>query len=692
MKIFLFLFFILLSGTIYSADLSIFSKGQPQSTHLPDSVYVKVETMKLKNSKVLWFNFDLAKEMGIDFPSEGLTADFEKKVLDSFAYNVPHENMGLENFDKIQKTFFADRYGGSGLGANWGAGRAASAGQFQIKGIGQTDLIGAGQTFDHAHGGASIKESINEAIWGEILHKELPHGANRVLAIIDSGTFTHWVDGGKEPRALIVRQDALRPAHFINVIFGQGKVEQTVADIARVKATLKELPNLLPLPIGVDRSRLSLKDKCHLGFERLAQNWGEQFAAAYARRIYHGAPSPSNIELSGRFLDYGTMTSLPGFDLAKVLGHTPAFGQEFIDGHVAVTIKSLYGSVELYGPEELKKAMPSMDKVIKDLTYFYDSAKKVELAELSGIPRHLLRWFQNSSEFKKFSYHLEILTSPLDEINIDKVMPKEMGRYKISEIMNRLAQNATLNQDKIENALKDLIPENKLRQDFTQTFKDLYLQSEALALRDGLKKEDFHLLVKEKCALRNLPMEEVYRPQLLEKNISLISDYKMNQDRRKIWDHINGHVSKSQRTFSQLSPYQTVIASRVNLLEKSSSHVIYDGKLGKYFFYQEFNLKDLSLNFFGQKIPLSSLGKGMIRGTSTSWKNIIEVPLEIKGNQAIFKLPLESSTEQVEFLLRDESGKQWWKSGNRNIKFKLGRVAVSTSSCWKGIDLILESL
>ena len=94
---------LLLSPNVWSASLKELSEGKPNSFKLPDEVFTEVKTLRLKNARVLWFNFELAKEMGINIPKEGLTPEFEKQVLDAFAYNVPHENAGLENFTKIEK-------------------------------------------------------------------------------------------------------------------------------------------------------------------------------------------------------------------------------------------------------------------------------------------------------------------------------------------------------------------------------------------------------------------------------------------------------------------------------------------------------------------------------------------------------------------------------------------------------------
>ena len=183
---------------------------------LDPSSYEKVTARRLTKSRVLWVNFALLREMGIEVPPEGMTPAFEKKLLDALGYAIPQTSDDPTLFGSETKDFYADRYGGLGMNGNLGSGRAASAGQVQIKGIGRTPMVGRKvEDFGHAHGGASASEGVQEGDLGRDSHiARLPNGANRVLALLIDGNLhrSRRLEGAAI--AVVVRADPLRPAAF----------------------------------------------------------------------------------------------------------------------------------------------------------------------------------------------------------------------------------------------------------------------------------------------------------------------------------------------------------------------------------------------------------------------------------------------------------------------------------------------
>ena len=78
-------------------SLTDVGRGKPVLTRssADDAILVPFQARHLKNAKVLWVNWDLLREKGIEFPKEGLTPQFETEVLESFAYAVPRVNDDL---------------------------------------------------------------------------------------------------------------------------------------------------------------------------------------------------------------------------------------------------------------------------------------------------------------------------------------------------------------------------------------------------------------------------------------------------------------------------------------------------------------------------------------------------------------------------------------------------------------------
>src|SRR3989338_8024613 len=153
-------FSLFLHPASHGRDISELADKPPQllESYLPESSYVTVSARRLANARVLYLNFDLLREMGFDFPADGLNPGFEKRILDLLAYKIPDAGENPASYENQETTWWVDKYGGIGIGQNTGSGRAGSRGVVQIKGFGKTPLVASDGNFDHAHGGASIEE------------------------------------------------------------------------------------------------------------------------------------------------------------------------------------------------------------------------------------------------------------------------------------------------------------------------------------------------------------------------------------------------------------------------------------------------------------------------------------------------------------------------------------------------------
>lgn len=139
------------------------ASGPPQ-IGLPMDNYEQITAFRLKDAKILWYNKDLLEELGFKIASTGLTDDQQHKLLDIFAYSS-NAKLSHELVDKDKsKILYADYYGGNGLNGNYGSGRAASSGQFQIKGMPTPMIRKDSESNDHNSGTANILDGFREAI------------------------------------------------------------------------------------------------------------------------------------------------------------------------------------------------------------------------------------------------------------------------------------------------------------------------------------------------------------------------------------------------------------------------------------------------------------------------------------------------------------------------------------------------
>jgi len=249
--------------------------------------------------KVVWCNFDLARELGFDVPpSNQLTPELDDQLITSFSLRAvaPVEINGTSVIP-----MYADKYGGDGVSPALGAGRAGflSDGNLYVKGIGFTPLFRHNDKDDfvHSHGGVHFEDCLSEAIFGEVNHNLFTLGSTRIVAIIDQGMHVTEPSGRQRPIALAVRVGPqLRPGHLLAK---RARGSQTPLEmfVQMARATLQLVSNGVP-DVSATMLRV-IDDHAHAGAELF--RW----------RMIHGALSPSNMDLSGAMLDLPTQSTQP---------------------------------------------------------------------------------------------------------------------------------------------------------------------------------------------------------------------------------------------------------------------------------------------------------------------------------------------------------------------------------------------
>ncbi|MBQ5940039.1 hypothetical protein [Massilia sp. AB1] len=298
-------------------DVSCLGAAGSQWLFGEGSHHVPVRLRRIENARVLWLNLGAAEADPQFAACGGDAARYEEHLLSACAYLVDEEawTSGAET------TGHADRYGGLGIGANGGSGRAVVVNGYLVKGCGRTPLVSALTDPAHASGGAYLEESVREVIYGEIVRAEFPHSAIPALAIIDTGLVQEWQEsaGPKlERRTLLVRPCFVRPAHFQRATaFHSGYPKEGMFDTLRVAACFART--------GAAWGAHTLAAL----YERLWVNWAQQLAYSFVHRLPHGSNTVSNIALDGKLLDFGATSAVPSWaNVATMLASLP-FSRHF---------------------------------------------------------------------------------------------------------------------------------------------------------------------------------------------------------------------------------------------------------------------------------------------------------------------------------------------------------------------------
>jgi hypothetical protein len=582
---------LLLANPTFSGGLPVgtLSEGAPArlGQNLGTQNYIAVRAFRLVKARLIWLNFDYLREVGIDVPAVGLTSQFEREVLDAFAYGIPGEGESDEDYLHEEKTFYADRYGGAGLGYNFGSGRAAIAGQVQIKGIGRTPLVSEEQGDSHSNGTAPAHEGIREAVYGE-LNQQLPYRGNRVVAVIDRGTFTELKDGKRQRDFLIVRVDPLRPAHFAEAWCARGALKATELD--RIHQASQFFVQSLPIPVLPE------------GLSEYVRRLAAQYAAGRARKIYHGATSLSNVSLDGGWLDYGTETTQPGYAKIQVIKNVEPAGElteikkDLIQDFVTDSAKNF--------PAEITAKIPNVFTLINQFESDYENYLRREFLLLTGVPPSIVQYLESTPRGAQLGQVLhKIAIDGVEVVEGRYNVPNQVGTYDLKDILVRLADARTTDPTALQEAIRPSMPkaiDSLFRKRLAEEYGILMAEVMAQGNRDGITTRNLQTYVAENARVRNTSAPLAYRWNMMKEDFALIDAYNENGNPLPIREAIERRIQESVRDFAAESPYELTIKEITNRADGSVIRYVYDAKTNTY----ALRLRAIAAHSIGQKVRI----------------------------------------------------------------------------------------
>lgn len=293
------------------------------------------------------------------------------ELLDRYGYIIPDDRESLLG---AAKSFWAEGYGGAGISYNGGGGRCGYDGKFQVKGIGRNCLVGNHLDTAHSDGKLSLQSAVGEVIWSEIFNQVFPIGAVRCVGII----LVDIEDCLSSSRALLVRESVVRPAHFERAVYYRPELQEW-SDTERVRRAIARLEEFLPMPNAVRCGTGA--NKAMLGIKELASRYGCQLATSRFKRIFH-IPTPSNVAIDGRFLDFGRVTVL------RPIGAEVGYWEcELKNGHSAL-LQGLYDLAfyfEKYRDDSSGFYVSARAEIYKSFAQSFEYYSKRQLLEMLGF-------------------------------------------------------------------------------------------------------------------------------------------------------------------------------------------------------------------------------------------------------------------------------------------------------------------
>jgi len=503
--------------------------------------------------KIVWCNFDLARQLGFDVPrTSQLTTSLEQELLATLSLRAVTPKDELRGQEVI--TMYADKYGGEGVSPALGAGRAGflRAGNLYVKGVGFTPLFKHDDKDDfvHSHGGVHLEDCISEAVFGEVDHNLFTLGSSRILAIIDQGKFVTEPSGRRRHIALAVRTGTqLRPGHLL-ARRGRGSLSPlemfiniTTATKQLVLCSDSETPDLSATML------------------RVIDDHARTAADSFRWRMIHGALSPSNMDISGAMLDVPTQSTQPRTAPIFLLDYVQSvFGTEHKERgfHLAEMYRRLLRATD---PATRERFNLKWINVSNEMDRAYNKHLEVKLLAATGLKTQVAQLIQ--------AEHVEIATrftdlllamAALKNRGSACIARKVVTDVSVVDVFNLLGN---LNTDLKTSVLKHLRPVYKGNRFQVRAMKDrverfagafvrVYLELMNVATRYYDDRTAMERSVKARAAFENQPIDALYCYPLYQDLDKAIADYKQTGNAQIISDAIDSRIARSLRSVDGL--------------------------------------------------------------------------------------------------------------------------------------------
>jgi hypothetical protein len=517
--------------------------------------------------KVIWCNFDLARQLGFDVPPGNLlTPEFHNQLLSLSLRSVdPDEN----HAGKQTVSMYADRYGGDGLGPAMGAGRAGflAHGNLYVKGIGFTPLFRHDDVddFAHSHGGVHLDDCLVEAVFGEVNENLFDKGSSRIVAIIDQGKEVIAPTGQRIRIGIAVRTGAqLRPAHLLRRL--RSKDSQLKNFVAITTASGQ-------LATKQDRSTREDIPDLKATMLRIIDDHAQTAAEGFRWRMIHGALSASNMDISGAMLDLPTQSTQPRTAPVWLLDYSDSiFGSEHTAR--AVYLSPVYRKLLRNVPEsDRKKFNLELLNIRGEMAQAYGKHLQVQLLRAAGFKTEVARRIQCehidlAGRFANLIIEMSSLKNR-GALCVAKSVVEDIAVLDVFNLLGTIPEiyftnPAADHRAFIYDQLKPILKGNRFHrarkrgviETLVDKFAELYRElmgtcgEYATVFYDDLKR--MQASISARAAFENAPLDHLYSHRLFTELRQAITIYKSTGNARILSDAIDQRIVASLRSVDGL--------------------------------------------------------------------------------------------------------------------------------------------
>lgn len=506
----------------------------------PSSQYVSVQAYRLKKPQLLWVNVPYLRQLGFeidDIPTEAQQAE----ILNATAWVTMDSGVQDGEVTNEQKNFFSDYYGGGGIGYHLGSARAILRGLIQIRGSGVTPMAAS---LSDPSGRTDMFGSVQNAVWGDVIQRELNYGGNQIIAIVSRGVR----DENGKLQTMDIRVAPNRFGHYIPPRYSRGSLfgstflqrhySEGLIDVYMQAST--RLKDHLPLPKDKNRNQMSEAEIIVEGVMEATHRLGNQFATMDVKRMLHGASSESNLQINGKIMDFGTSSAQPGYQRIYSVGpwkfseHQKA--EKYVVDYWTRAIEELVNDQLRIQIQNTVKKLGA--RSLHELTRksYHEGFKKGEgdaLIWTLGVPD---AWIERLREQQPqlvtmLGRQLQVALSKSRPLNLEsrKLNFQNEPEGIFARLSRRLYEVHDFSERRIQKVVREFGTEIG-RPDLLARELAIFLQTMTIwAMQEGWNENAVFNYLHKTAQFRNRPMEKMYAPNMvtftdvLDKNIEQMS-------------------------------------------------------------------------------------------------------------------------------------------------------------------------
>jgi hypothetical protein len=303
----------------------------------------------------------------------------------------------------------------------------------------------------------------------------------------------------------------------------------------------------LATAMGVARAQADSGRALFHVFNSYIERVAEQYARAFALRLYHGATTASNFEVNGRYLDYGTETAQPAHGKVYVLEHIEPAGE------TAEIVRDLITEFA----EELNErtisfwSQAEIESFAIHFRHTYDLRYREEFFALLGWRQELLTELKSTEEARELGGLLGELATKGSKPYLGRFVDPhaKITTYDFATFASHLVAGELSRESARAIVIEKLglTADEPLVSRIEEIYSKVLQEAQRLSSAKSISADRLHRFMGESVKMRNAPAPALYRWNLIPASELAIEKYMKTGSASDFQEAIDSSIHSSLR-------------------------------------------------------------------------------------------------------------------------------------------------